>query len=1161
MLRVGQVLAVCVTKTASETVGKGPFQVNRRRIQVSVSPAHMNAISEKNSTAPFWRGQVSSVEDHGVVVDLGQGRKGFCKFDNIEGDYTLDDDPQEDEEGEDDDNQDEKNSTDKHYLHEGRVLDFVLQDTKAAVWSLALPSAENAAKRSLPSSYHPPLSALNPGDLVQCKVEALARNGLCVAFLGNVFRGAIHVNHLGGQWIPKIRQESDEWKSVFTEVKQMAARIIAVDPKTKMVRLTIQPHLLQLCPPSPSLQPPVGAVFEDATVVRLEHGVGALLALPPTSDWTPDTSKTTVMSKKLAKMENYMKGVKVPLAHVHISKAVNHGKRISEGDFAKEYAPSTTHKVRITSTTHWTEGVASAASAPEVVDAHVLTYNDLETGKVYRDVRVAALLDAGSIIVDFGLGVRGLLSTLQQFDKAVTSDYRTKLRKEKYAVDRKIDVRVLTVNPKTKKCFVTAKKSIVTSKDEPVCSYDQLKVGVTATGYISRIDDRALYVTFCNRVYGRVTARSLAAELGIENHKENYRVGDVVRACVVTRRKRIGDAYVYPNDEDEETSEQETSPLKTYWDVILSLQAEQDAVLPDEAPSQNLELKSGAVLPPKSMKVVEMVKSKSRARGSGFIPGHAIVRIKSSQFGMDSDNALDYIECKLPFDHLADSYDDSQIASMEALDEYAATLLAVGKKVKRAGIILVDPKKPKIEYASGIGMMPLVSIRPSFVEAHQKPVQGETETADVLMPSSTTNMYMGASVRGYVVRLDPQHGAFIRFLDNVTGLIPKLKNGLKLRLYETIICRVVALDVMATPPRILLQVGASGKPKATVDSISLKPGDVVDSAKVVNVNFLRASLRIGGLDGESPTKVRARLHVTLADTKALNLKKPVRNKSATAAESIGKGHPFYKWKPGKKLKDLKCVSVEEMKGVLFVELATQDVGQSAFVETASDLKAGSKVAAIVKGYGKSNSGLWVQVSPSVTGFIPALELSLNAKHLNQLMSYYPMGCRLDCCVLGKDSWKAEWRKKRPPSLQSEDERSRKGKDSQIAFLSVLRASEGDEKSARTKPSRGELLVGKVNRRIPSFLGPALMLEIRGGYMARCCITELEEPDDWVNLPLGREIRPFVSPQQQNVVTDEEDDDEPTSDGNGNDEDGSSSEEGEDDSDSDSDEDDEEAAPR
>jgi hypothetical protein len=31
-----------------------------------------------------------------------------------------------------------------------------------------------------------------------------------------------------------------------------------------------------------------------------------------------------------------------------------------------------------------------------------------------------------------------------------------------------------------------------------------------------------------------------------------------------------------------------------------------------------------------------------------------------------------------------------------------------------------------------------------------------------------------------------------------------------------------------------------------------------------------------------------------------------------------------------------------------------------------------------------------------------------------------------------------------------------------------------------------------------------MVDLRGGYTGRCCITELAEADDWTNMPLGKE---------------------------------------------------------
>ncbi len=64
---------------------------------------------------------------------------------------------------------------------------------------------------------------------------------------------------------------------------------------------------------------------------------------------------------------------------------------------------------------------------------------------------------------------------------------------------------------------------------------------------------------------------------------------------------------------------------------------------------------------------------------------------------------------------------------------------------------------------------------------------------------------MGEYVRGYVARIDERFGAFIRFLNGLTGFIPKLKMGLDENLYETILCRFTALDITSSPPKILLK--------------------------------------------------------------------------------------------------------------------------------------------------------------------------------------------------------------------------------------------------------------------------------------------------------------------------------------------------------------------
>jgi hypothetical protein len=68
------------------------------------------------------------------------------------------------------------------------------------------------------------------------------------------------------------------------------------------------------------------------------------------------------------------------------------------------------------------------------------------------------------------------------------------------------------------------------------------------------------------------------------------------------------------------------------------------------------------------------------------------------------------------------------------------------------------------------------------------------------------------------------------------------------------------------------------------------------------------------------------------------------------------------------------------------------------------------------------------------------------------------------------------------------------------YLSVVAVNEPT--LAIEKPMRNDLIIGRINKQLPQYMGPALMLTLRGGFLARCCITELAECDDWENMPLG-----------------------------------------------------------
>jgi S1 RNA binding domain len=339
-----------------------------------MEPSVVN-VRHEEPTAKFpIRGKIQAVEDNGVLVDLGHGRKGFLPFTEMdENSYTVKDD--------NDDNSDDDNDDDDDdgmvVLKVGQLLDFIVkQSSKADIIPLRLPSPDVMAKHFIPPTARPSLQAISPGWLVKAKVEALARNGLCVALLGNIFRGAIEMSHLGGFWVSTTRHEDSDWKTLFRgksdPIVSFTARVLAVDPATKMIRLTVLPHLMDLRPPPSDYLPKAGTVVQDATVIRLDPGVGALLALPNddatgSKDMEVDddndeddemddeniqdraVANSSLLHDPLSLKQSYLDATKVRAVYVHISKAMDEREdgKTSEAAFAKAFAPSTKHSVRI----------------------------------------------------------------------------------------------------------------------------------------------------------------------------------------------------------------------------------------------------------------------------------------------------------------------------------------------------------------------------------------------------------------------------------------------------------------------------------------------------------------------------------------------------------------------------------------------------------------------------------------------------------------------------------------------------------------------------------------------------------------------------------------------------------------------------------------------
>ncbi|KAK1744257.1 rRNA biogenesis protein RRP5 [Skeletonema marinoi] len=1173
---VNTVMAFSIVSTTTQEVSKKDkannpnAPVKKRRIELSPWPIHVNAgvnieeflkadsvrdtfgESNANNDASMMavRGRIVSVEDHGCIVDLGgiaSGRQAFLKFENVDGEYDVDDEDSDD--NEDDDAMETDGTATKRLLHPGRIYDFCILPSSGSqsILQVSLPTQETLTKLRSSPSMAPTISSLQPGMLTEVQVEAHAKNGMCVSFMKGVYRGALDEDHLGGhRGVDEgkkrhLDKESGDpsmwWKNVFKgKHAKFTARIIAVDTSTKIVRFSINHHILALNGEYASFPHSIGSVIKNAQVIRVDAGIGALLALPSSGDAEEQHLEELrkldkELSNNLLSNSDYKDAAKVSTAYVHISKSMDNpdvdnkkGKqkksnnnRTPDALFARHFSINTRVKaLRILSTSNLVDGIASCATAKSIVDAHVLTHADIVPGKIYKDVPVVQLLDSGGVLVDLGIGTKGIIPATHLFDKAshgsldtggdlTISGYRQKIRQQKYKVGSKITVRCLTVDPSARQCVLTAKKTLLTNDiDDPIVEYpvDQDRV---AAGFLSKVDDTGLTVTFYNNIHGRVSSRSLAAELGVEDPRQNYNVGDAIAARVLScerRRNRTvydgGDVYYY----------QLKLSLKTVVDKV-----DTSTSLSQVSDGSAVPFAAGSIVMPKRAKVLQIVNCLSKKDGT-FFSGYAVLSIKSKFFTGLPGNTGDSVEFKLPFDQLVDSYDGELSNPPIELDKFGHKMLTVGKRIEAEVVILSIP--------NGASSLPVVGLRPTLINTIK---MASSDDSPIICPSLKSNLFIGKYVCGHVTRIDERFGAFVRFLDGLTGLIPKLKKGLNENLFDTIFCKVTALDITSSPPKILLKKvteSEASKPKKRTSSKSnsvdeVQVGDVVGDVKVVDINFARAKVYIVGNDS---SKLRARIHVTMANSLETTTKLSKKEKQFKEEHKIGKSHPFYNWKVGDVIPGVRCVSTDTRDGIAYVELANRvESGLPAVVTEPSHLPPGSILSAIVTSASKSSSnhGLWVQVCPGVSGFIPALEVSEDPDVLNDLATKYKVGSRITCCVMEQTG-----HNKLPVSHNLQKDVHDSTKDEHKAlFLSVLLVpgEESDKKATGfkpTKPQRSDVVIGRISKKSIMQGPPSLMLSLRGGFIGRCCITELTDENEWTNMPFGRVVDAKSKAQERNT---------------------------------------------
>ncbi|OWZ22253.1 RRNA biogenesis protein rrp5 [Phytophthora megakarya] len=360
------------------------------------------------------------------------------------------------------------------------------------------------------------LKQLVPGMLLNVRVEDVLENGLSVTFL-TFFTATVEQNHMS---LPCERG----WQESYRKGMKGRARIMSIDYIAKEVTVSMAPHVVHLQVPESPYS--VGDIIEEATIERIDAGIGMLLSLKSKNE---DVKMEDVSEKKEsttnAKWKAFASG------YVHISNVSD--KRVDK--LEKKFSVGSSIKCRVLGFSPF-DAVVSVSCKESSILQTVLRHKDLKPGTKVNGKILS--VESWGILMEISDGVRGLV-TAQHMPAFLLNKKAN--NNGKYSIGKVANARVLHVDLEVKKTYLTMKSGLLSSELPVLSSFEDATMGLIAHGFISKIAEYGVIVTFYNNVYGLVPMAVLQ-QAGIENLEEAYVLGQVVKARVTrcdTNKKRL----------------------------------------------------------------------------------------------------------------------------------------------------------------------------------------------------------------------------------------------------------------------------------------------------------------------------------------------------------------------------------------------------------------------------------------------------------------------------------------------------------------------------------------------------------------------------------------------------------------------------------------------
>uniref|UniRef100_H3C389 Protein RRP5 homolog n=1 Tax=Tetraodon nigroviridis TaxID=99883 RepID=H3C389_TETNG len=431
-------------------------------IQLSINPKLVNKALTTSSlkAGMVLSGCVDSVEDHGYIVDIGiKGTNAFL--------------PRK-----------ERANSQVSELKVGQYVTSALEEVKndGRVVRLSV-SRLNSSQTCAQSSQGWNLTNLLPGLLVNATIKKVTKHGLILDFLSS-FTGQVDFLHM-----------EPEQASSYKEGDQVRARVLYVEPSTRLVALSLRSFLVQ-SETRLDLRPPggdrAGEVVKSCKMTVVHHMSGAVLELP---------DKTTAFAHK-----NHLKEPKEQLNENRLLAMPEHSCRILDFSLMDNIHFVTLRK--------------------SMIDKPFFRYHDLQAGQIVESKGTVSVLLTSGMVVHLSDHVKGLVP------RTHLSDIILKNPEKKYTEGMKIKCRVLSVEPESKKLYLTRKKALVESSLPLFRTFADARPGRVSHGYIVCIKDFGCIVRFYNDVKGLVPLSELSSE-PISRPEDVFYVGQVLKTKVL----------------------------------------------------------------------------------------------------------------------------------------------------------------------------------------------------------------------------------------------------------------------------------------------------------------------------------------------------------------------------------------------------------------------------------------------------------------------------------------------------------------------------------------------------------------------------------------------------------------------------------------------------